>query len=108
MTDAPVHCPSVVEVLVTEPELRPLTGFDGYRWRYCVAFGIDAMAEAVRVFVHAIEAEGHLVIDALAEVGREALGPKTSPLDGDLPGRVELRLFRDAIDDASAAPAAER
>ena len=72
-----------------------------------VALQLDRVAEAVGVLVHAVQAEGDLVVQRLVEVAREALVAVGAALQGDLAQGLEAGLLGHPVHDPAAASAPE-
>ena len=72
-----------------------------------VPLDVHVAPEAVRVLVHAVEAEGHLLGHTLADVHGAAAGAVRAALHGQLAGRRPFGLLGDAVDHPAAGAAAE-
>src|SRR6185436_19756149 len=99
--DATVGCAPVARKLVTDRDLRLCAGGERERRVEGCTVQIDEAAEAVRVLVDAVETEGHLVAEWLAEVARDAPVVEGAAGQSYLARTREVGLFGHAVDDAA-------
>ena len=105
--DAAVGGTVVAEMFVAEDDAGVGAGADREGRVDAGALDADAVAEALRILDHCIDAEGHAGIDRLAHVHGCAPVVPRAQRQRTAADRVPLRLLADTVDDAAGAATAE-
>ena len=96
-----------MKVFVAQRDRRAGARRNRHRRRDAIPRQADAIAEAVGVLEHAVQADRHLAAERLVDVRAEPTVAVHPALQEDLADRLEFRLLHHAIDDATCPAAAE-